>query len=76
MDMNQMVCAMKKKMKPCTTAITLSLGIALGVTAVSIAAVSIWNSKEMRNARNIKRAETALWRVGTAMRDVSGIEKG
>ena len=75
MDMNHVVCAMKKKMKPSTAAITLTLGVALGATLVSVAAVSVWNSKQMRAARRVKSAENMLWRVGTAMRDVSGLEK-
>lgn len=53
--------------------VILSACIIGGVAAAGGAGVAIWNSKPMRRARCIKHAGQILYRVGTAMRNVSCI---
>ena len=53
----------------------ITLGAACGVTAVGIATAAIWNSKAMRTNRAIKRTGKVLYRVGSAMCDVSGMSE-
>lgn len=42
------------------------------VTLAGIVAACIWNSKQMKAARAIKRASRVMYHVGTAMRNLSG----
>ena len=51
----------------------ITLGAVGGVTAIGVAAAAVWNSKQMRASRAIKRTGHVLYQVGTAMRNVSGI---
>lgn len=51
----------------------VTLGAALGVTALGVSAVAVWNSKQMRMSRAVKRTGRVLYQVGTAMRNVSGL---
>lgn len=51
----------------------ITLGATLGVTALGVTAATVWNSKQMRTARAVKRTGKVLYQVGTAMRNVSGI---
>ncbi len=53
--------------------ILLSACILGGVAAAGGAGVALWNSKPMRRARCVKRTGQILYRVGTAMRNVSCI---
>ena len=53
----------------------VTLGAACGVTAVGIATAAIWNSKAMRTNRAIKRTGKVLYRVGSAMCDMSGVSE-
>ena len=69
--MDGAMCWMKKGMH--SKAVWITTGAVLGVAALGIGAVAVWNSKGMRTARTVKRAEKILYQVGTAMRNVSGI---
>ena len=62
-----------KNMTPEGKAALITLGAVGGVTALGVAAAAIWNSKQMRTARTVKRTGKVLYQVGTAMRNVSGI---
>ena len=75
MDMNDMACAMKKTMQKNKTPMITALGVMVGVAVTSVAAVMICNSKQVRTARMLKSAENIMYRVGTAMRDVSGLSE-
>ena len=54
-------------------AVLITLGAVAGVTAFGVAAAAVWNSKQMRAARAVKRTGKILYQVGTAMRNVSGV---
>ena len=56
-------------------AMLVTLGGALGVTALGVTAVAVWNSKQMRMSRAVKRTGKVLYQVGTAMRNVSGVSQ-
>ena len=62
---------MKKGMQ--SKAVWITTGAVLGVAALSVGAVAVWNSKGLRAARTVKRTKKILYQVGTAMRNVSGI---
>lgn len=51
----------------------IALGATLGVTALGVTAAAVWNSKQMKTARAVKRTGRVLYQVGTAMRNVSGM---
>ncbi len=67
---SDMICAMKKH----KTAICIALGVAGGLTLLGVAAIAVWNSKQLRTARAVKRTGKILYQVGTAMRNVSCVE--
>ncbi|MBR3893942.1 MAG: hypothetical protein IKJ35_02225 [Clostridia bacterium] len=67
---SDMICAMKKH----KTAIYIALGVTGGVALLGAAAVAVWNSKQLRTARAVKRTSKILYQVGTAMRNVSCME--
>ena len=46
-----------------------------GVTAVGLAAVAVWNSKQMRTARVLKRAGKILYKVGSVLQSVSCVSE-
>ena len=54
----------------------IALGAAGGITALGAAAAAVYNSRQMRTARALKRTGRILYQVGTAMRNVSGIAEG
>ena len=58
------ICAHKKTI--CITA-----GVVGGVALLGVAAAMIWNCKQLRTARAIKRTGKILYTVGTAMRNMS-----
>ncbi len=64
--LDQMSDQTKKKM-------AITLGAVGGMTAVGVVAAAVWNSKQMRTGRALKRTGRVLYQVGTAMRNVSGI---
>ncbi len=51
----------------------ITLGAVGGAAAIGVTAAALWNSKEMRTARAVKRTGKVLYQVGTAMRNVSGM---
>lgn len=53
--------------------ILISACVLGGVAAASGAGIALWNSKAMKRARCVKRTGQILYRVGTAMRNVSCI---
>ena len=57
-------------------ALLVTLGAVGSVTALGVAAAAIYNSRQMRTARTVKRTGKILYQVGTAMRNVSGIAEG
>ncbi len=69
--MEQMMDVMKSDKAKKTAMITL--GAVGGMAAVGAVTAAVWNSKQMRTSRAIKRTGTMLYHVGTAMRNVSGI---
>ena len=75
MQMNQLMNNLKD-MAPNGKTALVALSAIGGVAALGVVAAVVWNSKRMKTARTIKRAEKILYRVGTAMRNVSGIIEG
>ena len=73
MNMNKMMGAMGSDQTKKTMLITL--GAVGGMTAIGMAAAAVWNSKQMRTSRAIKRTGKVLYQVGTAMRNVSGVSQ-
>ena len=71
-NMNKMMSAMGSDQTKKTMLITL--GAVGGMTAIGVAAAAVWNSKQMRASRAIKRTGKVLYQVGTAMRNVSGMQ--
>ena len=55
-------------------AICLTAGILAGVTLLGVAAATVYNCKQMRAARALKRTGKILYMLGTTMRSVSGME--
>ena len=55
-------------------ALCLTLGPVGAVALLGIAAATVYNSKQMKAARALKRTGKVLYMLGTAMRSVSGIE--
>ena len=72
MGMNKARVMMKKMDIDKKTAL-LALGALGGVTAIGMTAAAVYNSKQMRTARAVKRTGKILYQVGTAMRNVSGV---
>ena len=58
-------------MKKNKTAICIALSVIGGVTLLGTAAAVVWNSKQLRTARAIKRTSKILYGVGTAMRTIA-----
>ena len=61
-------------MKVNQKALWITLGTVGGFTALGFAAAAIWNCKQLRAARAIKRTSKILYQVGTAMRNVACVE--
>lgn len=55
-------------------ALCISLGAFGAVALFGIVAATVYNSKQMKAARALKRTGKVLYMLGTAMRNVSGIE--
>ncbi|MBQ8432430.1 MAG: hypothetical protein IJX28_06060 [Clostridia bacterium] len=49
------------------------LSVAGGLAALGALGVAVWNSKQMRMARTVKRAKCVLYQAGNAMRAMSGM---
>jgi hypothetical protein len=49
------------------------VGIVGGMAAISTAGVMVWNSKQLRAMRAVKRTGRILYQVGTALRSISGV---
>ena len=56
-----------------TKAIWTAVGLASGVAALGVAGVMIWNSKQLRTMRAVKRTGKIMYQVGTALRSISGV---
>ncbi len=54
------------------TMITL-ISVAGGMAALAVSGALIWNSRQLKTARAVKRASNILYRVGSAMQDLSGM---
>ena len=52
-------------------AIAITAGAIGGVALLGVIAAAIWNSKQMKTMRAIKRASKVMYHVGTAMRNIS-----
>ena len=50
-----------------------SAGIVLGLAALGAAGYAVWNSKQLRAARAVKRTGKIMHQVGTAICSVSGV---
>ena len=50
-----------------------SAGIALGLAALGAAGYAVWNSKQLRAARAVKRTGKIMHQVGAALCSVSGV---
>ena len=70
MSMNLSGLMSEKNKKP----LLITLGAVGGVAAIGVTAAALWNSKQARTMRAIKRTGRVLYQVGTAMRNVSGVE--
>ncbi len=66
------VCKPLSKMNAKTVLITL--GITGMVIAAGVGAACVYNTKQMRTARALKRTGKILFVLGTAMRNLSGLE--
>ena len=71
-SINKMMTSVKS-MNVNSKAVLITLGAVGGVTALGITAATVWNSRQMRTARAVKRTGKILYQVGTAMRNVSGM---
>lgn len=60
-------------MKINKTACWVSLGSVLGVAALGVGAVAIWNCKQLRMMRAAKRTGKMLYKMGAVLQSVSGI---
>ena len=67
MDLSKMMSDKTKK-----TAL-IALGAVGGAAAIGVTAAAVWNSRQMKTARAVKRTGKMLYQVGTAMRNVSGV---
>ena len=61
--------------KSTKTTIFVTLGAVGAVTLIGVAAAMVYNCKQMRAARTLKRTGKVLYMLGTAMRNVSGMEE-
>jgi flagellar basal body-associated protein FliL len=55
-------------------ALCIALGAFGAVALLGITAAMVYNSKQMKAARALKRTGRVLYMLGTAMRSISGIE--
>lgn len=66
-DQNMMMQAINKK------SVWITLGAVGGVTLLGVAAAMVWNCKQLRAMRAVKRTSKILYQVGTAMRNVAEV---
>ena len=71
--MNQMMSMMHLDSDKAKKSMVIALSTAGGVAMLGVAAAAVWNSKQMRMSRAVKRTGKVLYQVGTAMRNVSGV---
>jgi len=71
--MDRKISDMMKKADMDKKTVLLALGALGGMTAIGMTAAAVYNSRQMRMSRAVKRTGKILYQVGTAMRDVSGI---
>ena len=55
------------------TWLIILLSVAGGMALLGGLGVAVWNSKQMRMARAVKRTGKILYQAGTALRSVSGV---
>ena len=53
--------------------IWIAAGTLGGVTLMGAAALMVWNSKQMRTARMMRRAGKILYKTGSVLQSVSGV---
>ena len=53
----------------------IALGTVGGVALLGAAAAMVWNSKQLRAMRAVKRTSKILYQVGTAMRNVAEVSE-
>lgn len=68
-DQNTMMQLMNQK------GLWITLGAVGGVTLLGVAAAMVWNSKQLRAMRAVKRTSKILYQVGTAMRNVAEVSE-
>ena len=73
--MNDMMGKMHLDSDKAKKTVLVTLGSAIGVAALGVTAAAVWNSKQMRMSRAVKRTGRVLYQVGTAMRNVSGFSE-
>ena len=71
--MNQMMSMMHLNSDKAKKSMVITLSAVGGVAMLGVAAAAVWNSKQMRMSRAVKRTGKVLYQVGTAMRNVSGV---
>ena len=54
--------------------ILVAFGVVGAVAAIGITAAAVYNCKQMRAARALKRTGKLLYMLGTTMRNISGME--
>ncbi len=73
--MNQSMDTAKKWMQGMDKkTVMIALGTLGGMTALGVTAAAVYNSKQMRTARAVKRTGKIMYQVGTAMRNISGVQ--
>ena len=73
--MDQSMGAAKKWMQSMDKkTVMIALGTLGGMTALGVTAAAVYNSKQMRTARVMKRTGKIMYQVGTAMRNISGVQ--
>jgi len=71
--MNMQMNLMKGMSDKTKKTMLITLGAVGSAVAIGVTATALWNSREMRTARAVKRTGKVLYQVGTAMRNVSGM---
>ena len=71
--MNMQMNLMKGMSDKTKKTMLITLGAVGSAVALGVTATALWNSREMRTARAVKRTGKVLYQVGTAMRNVSGM---
>lgn len=77
--MKQDLEAMQRELSCCMSSTTkrtvlFAMGAVGAVTLLGVGAAMVYNSKQMKAARALKRTGRILYMLGTAMRSISGIE--